>query len=141
MTENSNIQAGQRVEGKLRMLSPQAAERMKAAVTAMSHTVEQGNADKFVPAESQADLAGRLLRQAQQAASQSQRDKQQRGRRRRVAGDNYYGQTIVGGDVEIKREYEVDRRYREAILDEVRSVNVNAEERSILENYLRQVIR
>jgi hypothetical protein len=141
MNENSNVQAGARLESKLAALSPQAAERLKAALGAMTRTLDHGNGDRFVPAESESDLAGRLLRQSQQAASQSQRDRQSRGRRRHVSGDKYYGQTVVGGDVEIKRDYEVDRRYREAILDEVRERDVGAEERVILENYLREVVR
>ena len=47
----------------------------------------------------------------------------------------------MGGDVEIKREYQVDRRYREDILNEVLNEQTGSENKALLENYLRQVIR
>ena len=144
MMQNTNIGDTKKLEAQLRSLSPKSGERIKAAIEAMKMTLEAGNSQAFVQSESASDMAGRLLRQAQSAASQSQRQKRRRERRRRVTGDSYYGRQIVGGDVEIKREYSVDRRYREEILDEVSSSKESAsseEEARILEDYLRKVVR
>jgi hypothetical protein len=141
MKQNTNARETKRLEGQLRSLSPTAGARVQAAMKAMEDTGEFGDAGNFQLAESNSDLAGRLLRQAENAAQQSQEKRRSRGRRRRVTGDNYYGQSVVGGDVEIKREYQVDRRYREDILDEVQANSFGDEERQVLENYLRQVIR
>ncbi len=107
----------------------------------MKSTVSFGNDKKFVLAESNSDMAARLLRQAESATKQSQNKRRSRGRRRRVTGDNYYGQPVVGGDIEIQREYQVDRRFREDILDEVLNSGEDVENRVLLDNYLRRVIR
>ncbi|MEZ4740903.1 MAG: hypothetical protein R3B45_00390 [Bdellovibrionota bacterium] len=141
MKQKSNINGTNRLENKLRSLSPGAAERMKLAVQTMKDTVQSGDEENFVRAESGSDFAGRLLRQAENAARQSQKRNRSRGRRRRVSGDQYYGQSVVGGDVEIKREYQVDRRYREDILDEVRDAELEGDDKVLLENYLRKVVR
>ena len=142
MDQNANIKQTSSLEAKLRSLSPQAAERIKAAMDAMKLTVKAGNEDAFVQAESASDLAGRLLRQADNAARKSQRQQQRRGRRRRVTSDQYYGSSVAGGDVEIRREYEVSRKYREDVLDEVRKArNSEGRDKQLLENYLRKVIR
>ena len=141
MKQNTNARETKRLEGQMRALAPSASARIEAAQAAMEETIEAGNDGDFTMAESNSDLAGRLLRQAERAASQSQQKRRSRGRRRRVTGDNYYGQSVVGGDIEIKREYEVDRRYREDILDEVQDANLDDEQRALLENYLRQIVR
>ncbi|MEN9834850.1 MAG: hypothetical protein RL011_1043 [Pseudomonadota bacterium] len=139
--QNSNIKATKALEGQLKTLSPNAAMRIQAAGEAMEQVIEAGGAADYRSAEAGADLAGRLLRQADSAAQQSQQKRRNRGRRRRVTGDNYYGQSIVGGDLEIKREYQVDRKYREDILEEVQTSQYDDENRALLENYLRHVIR
>ncbi len=141
MKQNANVRDTKRLEGQLRSLSPTANARIQAAVQAMEQTGESGSGGNYALAESNSDLAGRLLRQAESAASQSQQKRRSRGRRRRVTGDNYYGQSVVGGDIEIKREYQVDRRYREDILDQVNESNVDEDSRVLLERYLREVIR
>jgi hypothetical protein len=41
----------------------------------------------------------------------------------------------------MKREYQVDRRYREDILEEVQTSSYDEDNRILLENYLRQVVR
>jgi hypothetical protein len=145
MEQSANIDATQKVEGQMRSLSPLAARRIKAALEEMENTRDQGNKGQFVPAETASDQAGRLLNQAQNAAeqqAQSQQNSQGR-RRRRVTGDNYYGQGIVTGDIEIKRTYQVDRRYREDVLKDVNSSARNQEEenREYLRQYLRKVVR
>jgi hypothetical protein len=141
MKQNSNAEQTRRLENQMRSVSPSAAMRIKAAVGSMSKVVDSGNNQSFSEAESASDLSARLLRQAERAAQQSRQKRQSRGRRRRVTGDNYYGQSIVGGDVEIKREYQVDRRYREDILNDVLSAPTENSDKALLENYLRQVIR
>lgn len=142
MDQNANIKGTSSLEAQMRSLSPQAAERIKAAVSAMKQTVKSGNQDAFVQAESASDFAGRLLRQADSAASQSQKQQSRRGRRRRVVSDQYYGSSVAGGDVEFRREYEVNRRYREDVLEDVQKAKNNeSADKQLLENYLRKVIR
>lgn len=141
MDQNGNVQQTKKLEAKLRSLSPNAAERIQFALEMMKMTVKSGNSEKFVQAETTSDTAGRALRDASKAASQSQRRQQRRGRRRRVGSDDYYGSSVAGGDIEIRREYEVDRRYREDILDDVSRAQDNSEDRVLLDNYLRKVIR
>jgi hypothetical protein len=141
LEQNANTKEARRLEGQMRSLSPNAGVRIQAAIKAMEGTSEYGGSGNYVLAESNSDMAGRLLRQAEKDTQESQQKRRSRGRRRRVTGDNYYGQSVVGGDVEIKREYEVDRRYREAILDEVQNTGADDEQRTLLENYLRHVVR
>jgi hypothetical protein len=143
MNQNTNIKGTGSLEAQLRGLSPTGGERVRAALDAMREVVNTGNEKGYAKSESFSDLAGRLLRQADNATRKSQQ-RSQRGRRKRVAGDNYYGQQITGGDVEIKREYEVNRRYREDVLDEVgryEGDSADQEEATVIENYLRRVIR
>lgn len=84
-------------------------------------------------------MAGRLLRDADQAAGKSQKQTN-RGRRRKTGGDDYHG-TSVGGQVEIKSEYRVDPRYREEILRDVEGEMTSGENKNILDGWLRQVVR
>lgn len=141
MKQNTNIRDTRRLEGQMRALSPTSAARIGGALEAMDETMKQGDGEDFQVAESASDMAGRLLRQAESAAQDSQQKRRSRGRRRHVTGDNYYGQSVVGGDIEIRREYQVDRRYREDILEEVQSSQYDEENRALLENYLRHVVR
>jgi hypothetical protein len=141
MKQNTNAKETKRLESQMRSLSPTAGERIEAAAKAMEMTNEAGDGANYQMAESASDMAGRMLRQADSAAQQSQQKKRDRGRRRRVTGDTYYGQSVVGGDVEMKREYQVDRRYREDILEEVQTSSYDEDNRILLENYLRQVVR
>lgn len=142
MEQNANIEGTASLEGQLRSLSPLAAERIKAALQNMENAVEAGNEQAFAQAESSSDLAGRLLRQADSAARRSQQQRQGRGRRRRVTSDQYYGSPVAGGDVDIRREYRVNPRYREEILDQVRRAQqTDAQDEKLLERYMRQIIR
>lgn len=142
MKQNTNEKEARSLEGQMRSLSPIAAERIAAAAKAMETTLKAGDEESFALAESASDMAARLLTQAQSAASKSQKKQSRRGRRRRVASDDYYGSQVAGGDVEIRREYEVSRRYREEILNEVKGASTDNEaEAKVLENYLRKVIR
>ncbi len=144
MDQNSNIKGTRELESQLRSLSPTAGERMKAATEAMEATVSTGNQGEFGDAETASDMAGRLLQQAESAARQSQRDSGKRGRRRRVTSDQYYGNQVAGGDVDLRRDYQVNRRYREDVLDDVRQLKKREssdESDTLLEDYLRKVIR
>ncbi len=147
MEQQSNINETTSLENQIRSLSPAAGERIKVAIDAMKFTLESGNQQKFGDAESGSDMAGRLLRQADSAARKAQKPQQSGRRRRRVTGDGYYGQSIVGGDIEIKRDYQVDQRYREEVLNEIRQTlnesddQTSSQDRRYLEDYLRSVIR
>lgn len=144
LDQNSNIKGTKELEGQLRSLSPEAGERIKAAAEAMEVTVAAGNEGQFGNAETSSDVAGRLLQQADNAAKQSQQESQQRGRRRRVSSDQYYGNQITGGDVDLRRNYQVNRRYREDVLNDIRDVKrqeSSEEADTLLEDYLRRVIR
>jgi hypothetical protein len=144
MEQNGNIKGTRQLEAQLKSLSPMAAERIEAARKSMQVTVESGNQDNFPIAESSADLAGRLLRQADSAAQRSMQQNQNRGRRRRVASDQYFGSPVAGGDVEIRQDYSVNPRYREEIIDDVRRLKSSQEKPKkdrLLEDYLRQVVR
>ena len=84
------------------------------------------------------------LSKADSAARKDQKKKDKRGRRKRSQSNKYYGNQIVGGDIAIQREYKVDRRYREDIIEEVQKsqdANIDTEDQQLLDNYLRQVIR
>lgn len=135
---NSKQSAG--LLAQLRALSPTAGERLEAAITAMDMTIGQAGKEEYVNAETTADMAGRLLREAEQSAARSQQ-KRDRGRRKRTSGDDYHGNAVVGGDVEIKSEYNVDPRYREDILKDIQSNGDDASDRALLDNYLRQILR
>ncbi len=137
---NSNIEQGKGLLEQLQALAPRSGERLSAALMSMDDSLTQGNGGEYVVAESASDLAGRLLRDAEHAAAQKQQQNQ-RGKRKRAMGDNYYGTPIVGGDVEIKSDYQVDPRYRENILRDITSGGQSDEDSVLLDNYLREVLR
>jgi hypothetical protein len=147
LKQNSNIEGTRKLEAQMRVLAPNASDRIEAAIESMRLTVESGNTGDFANAESASDLAGRLLRQAESAAQRAQQTSSERGRRRRVTGDQYYGTSITAGDIEIQRQYEVDRKYRDLILEDVQrtmyddSIRDSPEEQRVLEQYLREVVR
>lgn len=137
--QNSNITDSKKLEQSLKSLSPRAAARISAALEAMQNTLTKGNAEEFVRAESQSDLAGRLLRLAESASYQHRRS--QSRRRRKLSGDRYFGRSLMGGEVNLEREYEVNPRYREEILEDIFDSGYEGRERMILNNYLRQILR
>jgi len=138
-SENSNVKQASGLLGKLRALSPKAGDRLEAAIQSMELALKSGEGSKWADAESSADLAGRLLRDADQAASKSQKQRD-RGRRRRTGGDDYHG-TSIGGQIEIKSEYRVDPRYREEILRDVENEMSSGENKAILDGWLHEVVR
>ncbi|MBI2603335.1 MAG: hypothetical protein HYW48_09795 [Deltaproteobacteria bacterium] len=137
--QNTNIKDAKRLESQLLAVSPKSANRLGAALEAMKQTADSGNEGSFIKAESFSDLAGRLLRQANKAATQQERSR--RGSRNRVTGDNYYGQAIIGGDIVIEHEYQVAPRYRQEVLDEILESGYEGEDRSVLNNFLRRILR
>ena len=106
----------------------------------MGVTLKSGDNKNYNQAESQADRAGRLLQMARNKSQRPKRSSRSR-RRKRTSGDRYYGQSIHGGDLEIVREYKVDKRYRQKILEEAQDSDVSESERPVLENYLRRIVR
>jgi len=141
VNQSTNVAGAKSLEGKLRSQSTQASQRMKAAVEAMEQTIEKGNAEQFAEAESFSDLAGRLLRQADQATSQSQSRQTNQQRRRRIGGDNYFGKSVAGDDIEIKQSYQVGAEFREEILDDVDFQGLSNDDREVVESYLRDIVR
>ena len=139
MRQNTNIKAAQPLLQQLQEISPLAAARLQTAVKAMQAAVASGEEGEFIAAESHADLAGRLLRHTR--AATRQRLPQRRQRRRRVTADRYHGQPIIGGYIELQRDYKVNRKYREDILEEMRRSNLLEKHRDLLDAYLRKVIR
>ena len=140
--QGSNQKKTTQLENQLRAHSPRAARRIKAAAQSMDRVMKSGANDDFVKAESHSDYANRLLRQAQSAAQQEQRKNGSgRRKRRRVGGDNYHGQRIKG-DVKFNvGGYEVDKLYRELILDRAMGNSMNDDEAKFMNQYLRQIVR
>lgn len=132
------------LEALLKVIAAKAAERIAEARTSMGRTIESGEQGQFPQAESHSDFANRLLRQARSEANRANRRRQRLDRRRRVTGDNYYGSRIVGGDIEFKRTYQVNRKYREDVLEQIQKHKgemESAEQRKILEDYMFRVIK
>lgn len=141
MKQNSIMAEAKKVEYSLRTLMPFAADRVKYAVQAMDKVLLAGESSKFAIAESAADLAGRLLRHANNASQRAQR-RSGRRRRRRISGDRYYGQSVHGGDLSLEHDYQVDRRYREHVLESIeRAKQKHPEEQEFLDRYLKELIR
>jgi hypothetical protein len=138
MHQNSNIQDAGKLEQKLNALTPRSAERLSAAIESMKLAVQNGENSEFSQAESFADLASRLLHQA---SKMTEEDRQKSRSAYRNKSGQYYGQSIVGGDVEIDHEYRVDPRYREDVLDEVLKSEYQGDNRTILNNFLKRIIR
>lgn len=140
MNQNTNQRDTGKLVAKVQTLAPPAAARLQAATSAMEQTVTDGDKKDFVAAESNADLAGRLLRKAEKDAQKSSRSGRSRSRKH-VTGDDYYGQAIQGGDIEINHDYRVNARYREEILDEVLAPASDNNNKILLDSYLRRVVR
>lgn len=138
LKQNSNIKNTKKLGDKLNSLVPNAGLRLEFAGEQMQKTVEKGNEKQFIQAETHSDLANRLLREASQESMKKQ--KQQRSRRRRL-GRKYHGRAIYNSDINLIREYQVNRKYREDILDEVQESDYTEKNKKILDNYLRRIIR
>ncbi len=141
--QKGNGKDTQALANEVKMVSPLFAQRLAGAADAMEDVVRAGDKEDFVRAESAADVAGRLLRQAEKdSMSNKSGQGQERRKRKRVAGNQYYGQAMQGADIQIRNQaYEVDRRYREDILDELNENRIDGQEKSLIENYLRRVVR
>ena len=137
MQQNSNIKQGWQLADQLRQISAVAAARLQGAVTAMRDTLTHGNNQQFVDAETSSDLASRLLRDSRNATRQQLNN---RGRRRRLSGDRYYGQA-VSGTVQLPRGYRVNDKYRQEVLEDINNSNLRQHHQQLLDNYLRRIVR
>ncbi len=143
MDQNANIKNTKKLETDLRSFSPAATARLKAATSEMKLTNEKGSEGDYVSSESHADMAGRLLIQAQNAA-QRERSRMGQGRQshKRTTGDNSYGNEIISSqDIETHYGYQVDKMYREEIIEETQKSEGWEENKSFLSDYLRQIVR
>lgn len=143
MKQNSNIKDTKILSTQISALVPAFASRLQVALDAMEQAIERGSDEDYTSAETAIDLAGRLLRQAEKdSMSERHLQDQERRKRKRVTGNQYYGQAMQGGDIEFKNQnYEVDRMYREDVLDEIEGNQVDKQEKSLIESYLRRVVR
>ena len=137
--QNSNIKQAKRLQSKLTQVSRLAAARMQAAVNAMQEVKTCGDKQQFICAESNSDLAGRLLHQTNNA-TRSRQSRAQRQARQVVSG-NYFGQSITSGKLELQSDYKVNRRYREDILEQIQNSNLLEKHPELLDSYLRKVLR
>lgn len=137
--QNSNIKQAKRLRSKLTQVSRLAAMRMQAATQAMQEVKTCGDKQQFICAESNSDLAGRLLHQTNNATRSRQVRPQRQSRQ--VAGGNYFGQSITSGKVELQSDYKVNRRYREDILEQIQNSNLLEKHPDLLDSYLRKVLR
>ena len=140
LKQNTNSKETRKLTAQLKALSPSAGMRIEAAYKSMLGVLENGENSNYIKAESYSDLAGRLLRKAEKESQKSIGNKQRRVRKR-VTGDQYYGQSVHGGDLEISREYQVDKKYREEILGEFQGQEKNEDNQRIIDKYLRSIIR
>ena len=56
-------------------------------------------------------------------------------------GNKYFGNKINTTDMKILNEYEVDKKYREDILEQVYEKEYNSDNKKIMDNYLRKILR
>jgi len=143
MKQNTNIKDIQLLIQKIQSLLPKSALRLTAALERMKNVTNFIKKEKFVLAETSSDQASRLLRQAESQARKERRNASQHNkrRRRRLNGDHYYGRALFGGDIDIKHDYKVDKRYREDILNDVLLFHQEGDDESLLKSYLRRMIR
>ena len=137
--QNSNIKQARRLQSQLTQVSRLAAVRMQAAVQAMQEVKTCGDKQKFICAESNSDLAGRLLHQTNNATRSRQPRPQRQARQ--IVGGNYFGQSITSGKIELQSDYKVNRRYREDILEQIQNSNLLEKHPDLLDSYLRKVLR
>ena len=142
LKQTANLNNTKKLEQTVTQLAPQAGERLVQAATEMSLTIEQGEQKQFIQAESHSDAANRLLRAAHQDSIKQKKQQQQRNsRQRRRIGRKYHGRALYNSDINLMREYKVDRKYREDILDDIQKSQHQEQYKTILDNYLRRIIR
>lgn len=141
LKQKSNIQDTKRLEAGMRAVSGRVGERLKAAIDQMTNTEGKAEGQQFAEAEAHSDLAARLLRNAESIAKQQSKRREEGKRRRRRSGENYYGSSVLGGDVKVRYEYEVDAKYRGKVLDALRGTAESEEDRAVLDTFLRKILR
>lgn len=141
--QRANAEKTSALVPEMASVSPNGAKRLEMAAQAMQKALASGGSQNFPDAESHADLAGRLLNDSQRSLQEQKRSSEggESRRRRRVTGDNYFGQNIMGGDVEVKHDYTVDRRYREDILNSIEDSRGSGEDIPLINNYLKKTVR
>jgi hypothetical protein len=140
-SQQKNKKETEALVGEMATMSPEGAKRLQAAADAMEETMTSGSTKNFSTAESMSDMAGRLLSQSQKSLQDNKEDQGRQPRKRRqTSGDNSFG-TQVSGNVDLKREYSVDKKYREEILDSINETPAAKEDLPLLNNYLRKTVR
>jgi len=106
----------------------------------MNKTIEHGDKKEHIKAESSSDLANRMLREAKKSAKKQSQGKRKR-QQKRSKKDKYYGKSIDGKNIVIESKYSVDKKYREAILEQLDKGSLEKKEQQILNSYLRKILQ
>ncbi|MEI8026615.1 MAG: hypothetical protein WCI18_09725 [Pseudomonadota bacterium] len=139
--QDKNKKSTQSLVSEMVAMSPEGAKRLEAASEAMGETMNSGSAKNFAAAESMSDMAARLLNQSQKSLQEKQQEQGREPRKRRqISGDNSFG-TQVSGNVDLKRDYTVDKKYREEILDSINETPAAKDDLPLINNYLRKTVR
>ena len=146
MKQQQNIDDTQSVNSEIKRITGEASERLNAAKQSMELVLSSVDGGSIPKAESASDLAARYLRDA---ASQLQKkaDRPDRGNRKKGDARNseYYGNHLERAYLDIQRQYEVDKRYREDILDqysrEKNESDLSDSEGELIQQYLKGIVR
>ncbi len=139
--QEKNKKSTQSLVAEMAAMSREAAKRLEAASEAMGETMKSGSTKNFTAAESMSDMAARLLNQSQKSLQEKQQEQGREPRKRRqISGDNSFGNQ-VSGTVDLKREYAVDKKYREEILDSINETPAAKDDLPLINNYLRKTVR
>jgi hypothetical protein len=140
-SQEKNKNSTKALVSEMATMSPEGAQRLEAASEAMGETMNSGSAQNYAAAESMSDMAARLLNQSQKSLEEKQQEQGTSPRKRRqVTGDNSFG-TQVSGNVDLKRDYAVDKKYREEILDSINETPTAKDDLPLINNYLRKTVR
>lgn len=139
LKQNTNLSAMDELISQLSSLNFSAGKRLDSAKEAMTEVLTSAEEQNFRKAETSSDSAGRYLREAMNK-SQERQTKNQERQRKKTGSQEYHGQAIHRGDIEIRHDYEIDKRYREDILKEFES-NSSENYHDIQERYLKKIIR
>ena len=134
---------GQELLKMLRQLQNFKGERLDQALRTMSQVVQAGDEHNYAEAELRSDQASRLLREGADQVrrrranmNQQRRDDQARSQ---PHGDEFYGAAVL--DFTNDEVHEVDKFYREDILQDVNSQSQSVEDQTLKSRYLREILR
>ncbi len=139
LKQNTNLSAMDELIQQLSSLNFSAGKRLDSAKEAMAEALSSGEKQNFRKAETSSDSAGRYLREAMNKSEERQTKNRER-KRKQTGSQEYHGQAIHRGDIEIRHDYEIDKQYREEILKEFES-NSAENYHDIQERYLKKIIR